>query len=399
MKKIALFGGTFDPVHRGHISMALRLADALGLDEVILMPTFVPPHKVKVSMADAAHRLAMCSIAAKKDARLTVSDMEISRGGASFTVDTLTALTAQHPDTEWYLIVGADMFCTLRTWYRFEDIAKMATVCTVPRDGTNTAALKAYADELTAQGVRCYVANEPVEPFSSTEIRCQLSAGDAGDEWLPDGVADYIRLHGLYMDNDNACDQNEQFRAIIRQRLGDYRYHHSLCVAEEARRLAIRYGADEEKAYTAGLLHDIMKETDRNTQLQMMQDFGILLDEVERQVEKLWHAKVGAAFIEHILQVNDREILDAVRYHTTGRAGMGLLEKVLFVADFTSADRQYPDVDEVRRLSDISLEDTMIYAIDYTIRDLLNRGQTVHSDTFAAYNECILEKKQREGAV
>ena len=399
MRKMALFGGTFDPIHRGHITMALRLADVLGLDEVVLMPTFVPPHKMKDTMADATHRLAMCCIAAKQDDRLTVSDMEIARGGTSFTVDTLSALTAQYSDAEWYLITGADMFCTLRTWYRFADIAAMATLCTVPRIGTDTQKLHDYAEQLRAQGARCYVADEAVEPISSTKIRRTLAAGESADDWLPDGVADYIEQHGLYTEQAGACDMNAQFRGIIRQRLGDYRYHHSLCVAEEARRLAIRYGADEAKAYTAGLLHDIMKEADRNTQLQMMDDFGILLDEVEQQVEKLWHAKVGAAFIEYILQVNDREILDAVRYHTTGRAGMGLLEKVLFVADFTSADRQYPDVDEVRRLSDISLEDTMIYAIDYTIRDLLNRGQTVHADTFAAYNECILEKKQQEGTV
>ncbi len=393
MKKMALFGGTFDPIHRGHVSMALRLAEELKLDEVILMPTFVPPHKVKDSLADASHRLAMCRMAAHAYTKLTVSDLEITRGGASFTVDTLTTLTQQYPDAAWYLITGADMFCTLRTWYRFEDIAQMATLCTVPRVGTDVTALHTYAQELTAQGVRCYVAKEPVEPISSTEIRHRLMAGEAADEWLPDGVADYIKAQGLYTLATQDCDCNEQFRAIIRKRLGDYRYRHSLCVADEAKRLAVRYGADEKKAYTAGLLHDIMKDTDRNTQLQILTDFGILLDDVERQVDKLWHAKVGAAFLEHILQVKDQAVLDAVRYHTTGRAGMSLLEKIVFVADFTSADRQYPDVDTVRQLSDVSLDDTMIYTIDYTIRDLLNKGQAVHPDTLAAYNERILERQ------
>ncbi len=393
MRKMALFGGTFDPVHRGHISMALRLADALGLDEVMLMPTFVPPHKIKSSMADAAHRLAMCRIAASAHPKLTVSDMEIARGGASFTVDTLTALSAQYPDTAWYLITGADMFCTLRSWYRFSDIAAMATLCTVPRAGTDLAVIRRYAEEMTAQGARCFIADEPVEPISSTEIRRRLAAGEPTDEYLPDGVADYIIQHGLYAADADSRDHDEQYKEIIRRRLGDYRYHHSLCVADEAKRLALRYGADEKQAYTAGLLHDIMKDTDRKSQLQILTDFGILLDEVEQQVDKLWHAKVGAAFLEHILQVKDRALLDAVRYHTTGRAGMSLLEKIVFVADFTSADRRYPDVDEVRRLSDVSLEETMIYAIDYTIRDLLNKGQAIHPDTLAAYNERILERQ------
>ncbi len=391
MKK-ALFGGTFDPIHQSHIAMALRLADTLGLDEVVFMPTFVPPHKIKESMASAADRLAMCRLAVEGHPCLAVSPLEIERGGASFTVDTLGALAAAEPDTEWYLVVGADMFCTLRTWYRFDDIARLATVCTVARDGTDTAAMTQYAAELAAAGVRCHVDTTSVAPISSTEIRRRLAAGESTEGLLPPAVADYIRQRGLYTEKVTANDRDEQYKAIIRERLGDYRYHHSLCVADEAKRLAALYGADEDKAYTAGLLHDIMKDTDAKTQLQILTDFGILLDGVEQKVAKLWHARVGAAFLEHILGVDDRAILDAVRYHTTGRAGMALLEKIVFVADFTSADRQYPDVDEVRRLSNSSLEETMLYAVAYTIHDLLDKGQAVHADTLALYNELILAK-------
>lgn len=394
MKKTALFGGTFDPVHQGHIDMALRLADTLGLDSVILMPTFIPPHKIKDTMACAADRLAMCRIAAQPYSKLTVSDLEIKRGGASFTVDTLTALAEQQPDTEWYLLTGADMFCTLRTWHRFADIADMATLCTVPRDGTDESTLREYAATLENQGARCYVADTPVMPVSSTEIRNRLAANKPIDGLLPDGVEDYIRTRGLYSASAamQMSDRDEQFRSIIRARLSDYRYHHSLCVAQEAKRLARRYGGDEAKAYTAGLLHDIMKDTAPNIQLQILDDFAILLDEVERRVKKLWHAHVGAVFIENVLHVDDADILAAVRYHTTGRAGMSLLEKIVFVADFTSADRDYPDVDEIRRLCDISLEETMEYALAYTIHDLLSRGQAIHPDTLAVYNELILAK-------
>ena len=393
MKKIALFGGTFDPIHRGHIETALRLADALALDSVILMPTHVPPHKVKESLTPAADRLAMCRIAAEPYAKITVSDMEITRGGASFTVDTLTELSEQYPDTAWYLFTGADMFCTMRSWYRFADIAAMATLCTVPRDGTDGQRLREYAATLQQQGARCFVADAAVTTVSSSDVRERLASNEPIDGLLPDGVEDYIRAHGLYSTAAaQTGDRDEQFRAIIRARLGDYRYHHSLCVADEAKRLAKRYGGDEKKAYTAGLLHDIMKDTDPNTQLQILDDFAILLDGVERQVKKLWHARVGAVFIDKILHVGDAEIVNAVRYHTTGRAGMSLLEKIVFVADFTSADRNYPDVDEIRRLSDISLEETMEYALAYTIHDLLNRGQAIHPDTLAVYNELILAK-------
>lgn len=121
--------------------------------------------------------------------------------------------------------------------------------------------------------------------------------------------------------------------------------------------------------------------------MQIFQDFAILLDNVEQQAPKLWHARAGALFIEKVLGVTDPDILAAVRYHTTARAGMSPLEKVLFIADFTSADRDYKDVDVMRRLADEGLSQAMLYALSYTIRDLVKKQAAIHPDTLAAYNE------------
>ena len=394
MKKMGLFGGTFDPIHKGHVSMALRLAQALELDGVVLMPTFVPPHKIKEDMAAAAHRLAMCRLAVREHPSLSVSDLELCREGASFTVDTLTALCEQYPDTEWYLLVGADMFTTLRTWHRFADIAEMAVLCTVAREGTDTAKLIAYADGLKADGIRCYVDERPVEPYSSTQVRERAAAGESVADLVGDAVADYIAAHGLYR-GGGMCRQtaDEQYIEIIRRRLGDYRFRHSLCVAEEARRLAQKYGADPAKAYTAGILHDIMKDTDPAAQMQMMQEYGAVLDNIEKDSPTLWHARSGEVFLRNILGVTDGEILSAVRYHTTGRAGMSLLEQVVFTADFTSADRDYPDVDVMRAKADRSLTAAMRYGVEYTIRDLQSRGRAVHPDTLDLYREIVLSEE------
>lgn len=401
MEKIALFGGSFDPIHPGHIRLARRLADALELERVILMPTFVPPHKIRERMAPAADRLAMCRLAAAADSRLTVSDWEIRRGGASFTADTLAALQETYPDARLYLITGADMFCTLHTWYHFADIARMAVLCTVPRPGISRQALAAYAARLRREGAECYVDAGAEMGDSSTEIRRRIAAGESLTGLLDPAVEDYIRQHHLYREETSMenTTRDEQFRMIIRSRLSDYRYHHSLCVADEARRLAQRYGADPAKAYTAGLLHDIMKDTDGKIQLQILKDFAILLTDVERAVPQLWHAVSGAAFVEHILELTDAEILTAIRYHTTGRAGMSLLERVLFVADFTSADREYPDVAEMRRRAEESLESAMLYGISYTVRELLERGNPIHPDTVAAYNEIVLAQRAAQGGL
>jgi len=394
MKKMGLFGGSFDPIHKGHISMALRLAQALDLDGVVLMPTFVPPHKIKEQMASAAHRLAMCRIAAQEHPLLIVSDLELRRGGASFTVDTLTALCEQYPDAQWHLLVGADMFTTLRTWHRFADIAEMAVLCTIAREGTDTKRLQAYAAALTADGILCHVDVCPVEPYSSTQVRERIAAGERVTDLVGEAVERYILDNGLYRQANGMQRQtaDEQYIEIIRSRLSDYRFHHSLCVAQEAKRLAEKYGADPQKAYTAGILHDIMKDTAKDAQLQILADYGVALDAIEQQTPMLWHARSGEVFLRYVLGVKDEEILTAVRYHTTGRGGMSLLEKVLFTADFTSADRNYPDVAVMRGKAAVSLNEAIRYGVEYTIRDLMEQGRPVHPDTLAVYNDVVLSE-------
>lgn len=392
MKKMGLLGGSFDPIHQGHIDMALRMVEARDLDGVVLMPTFVPPHKIRESMAAAEHRLAMCRLAAEDHPQLQVSDMELTREGASFTVDTLNALREEYPDTQWHLITGADMFVTLRSWHRFGDIAAGAVLCTFSREGTDAQHLQEYAAGLTADGIACYVDAKPIMTVSSTEIRQRIAAGESLAGLVPASVERYIADHGLYRQTEGMKTQtpDEQFIEIIRARLSDYRFRHSLCVAHEARRLAQRYGADPEKAYTAGILHDILKDTDREAQRQLFEQYHIELDAIEQQSPTLWHARSGEAFLRHILKIEDEELLRAVRYHTTGRPGMTLLEKVLFVADFTSADRDYPDVDVMRNFADKSLDEAILYGVDYTIRDLNQHGRAVHPDTVALYDEMTL---------
>ncbi len=389
-EKIALFGGSFDPIHEGHVRLALAFAERLGLTRVLLMPTYVPPHKQRKNMAPAADRLEMCRRVAADYPVLEVSDLEIARGGASFTVDTLEALAGQYPGAQWYLITGADMFLTLATWWRFADIANMAVICAAPRGDVTLAQLQAYARTLEEQGAVCRVEDIPVVDLSSTAIR-EAAAKGLPLVGVPETVAAYIRERGLYTEGAPAQSRttDEQFIEIIRGRESPARFRHSLAVADEAVRLAEKYGADPAKARTAGILHDIFKDAGKQAQLQIFRDFAILLDNVEKQAPKLWHAIAGAAFIEHILHVEDADIIAAVRYHTTARAGMSLLEKVLFLADFTSADRDYPDVDEMRRRVDVSMESAMTYALGYTICDLVEKKAAIHPDTLAAYNELM----------
>lgn len=403
--KIAVFGGAFDPIHLGHIRLARESARRLDLDRIMLIPSSVPPHKLRRDMAAANDRLEMCRIAAGNDPLFMVSDIEIKRGGASFTADTFEELGRLYPDAELYLITGADMFLTLGTWNRFEEIAKRAVLCSVPRDGVGGDRLREYAAVLEKRGARCIILDITETAVSSTEIRRRILAGESLDGLVPPGVEEYINSRGLYRVNGDSsgngksvgfAESNKAFIEMIRGRLTPQRFCHSMAVAEQAARLAELYGADPQKAYTAGVLHDIMKDVGAKAQLQILDDFGIILGNAEKALPGCWHAISGAVFIEQILGVNDRDIINAVRYHTTARAGMSLLEETIYLADFTSSDRDYPDVDEMRRLAESDRREAMLYALSYTIRDLVDRGSVIHPDAIHAYNERIADKSKTD---
>ena len=191
----------------------------------------------------------------------------------------------------------------------------------------------------------------------------------------------------------------DSYKSIIRDFLDDYRYNHSLCVAEEAQRLAILYNEDVENAYLAGLLHDITKNFTIDEHLNIFSKFDIILSDVEKKSIPIWHGISASAYVKHILGINEEKIISAIRYHTTAKSNMSLFEKLIYLADYTSADRNYPDVDVMRRLVNESIEEAMLYSLKYTIKDLISKDRAVHPDTLNAYNEIILNKMENECGV
>lgn len=187
------------------------------------------------------------------------------------------------------------------------------------------------------------------------------------------------------------AERNEEFKILIRGKLKESRFVHSLNVADSAKYLAQKYGCDEEKAYTAGLLHDVMKNASGSEQLDVIEKAGWKLTDCEKANTKLWHAIAGAAYMKTELGIEDNDLIEAVRYHTTARKNMSLLEKVIYVADFISADRNYPEVDDVRRTAEESLEKAMMLGLEFCIQEIVKRRQVLHPDSVDAYNEIILK--------
>ncbi len=186
---------------------------------------------------------------------------------------------------------------------------------------------------------------------------------------------------------------DSQIVEIIKNRLTPKRFNHSLAVAEEAKRLARKYGEDEARLFTAGLLHDAMKDSSPEEQLKLLDEDGIMLSDIEKSAKKLWHAISGEVFARRVVGIEDKEILSAIRYHTTAKAGMTKFEKLLYVADFTSADRDYDGVDAVRSAADRDLDEAMEEGLSFTVSDLAGQRRPIHPDTVDAYNEIVLKRK------
>lgn len=388
--RIGIYGGTFDPIHRGHLAAAKTAAEALGLDQLLLIPAALPPHKaLQAQSASAEHRLAMTRLGAESLGmpQLTVSDREMRREGRSYTVDTLRELAAEYPDAELWLLMGTDMLESFDTWREPAEILRLAGLCAFGRNETDTErSLALHAERLRAlcPSARMRVLTLPnLVEASSTEIRAGLAAG-RGEALLTPAVYGYILRHGLY---GTACDLKqlplEQLRPIALSYLKGRRVPHVLGTEETAVRLAEQYGADVTAARQAALLHDCTKRLTMEEQLALCEKYGIELDALERTALKLLHAKTGAAIAADVFGMSD-EVVSAIRWHTTGKADMTLLEKVIYLADYIEPTRDFPGVDALRGVCERDLDEALCLGLSMTVEEMKAWGSPVHEKTLEA---------------
>lgn len=389
--KIGIYGGTFNPPHLGHVTAARAVFDLLRLDRLLVIPAGLPPHKdLPDHSPTPAQRLEMTRLAVEQmglDGQAEVLDMELSRAGKSYTSDTLAELKERYPDDELWLLMGTDMFLTLQAWHAPEEILSLAGIAAFGRTEADTEELfSVQRDYLykTYPQARIFTLTIPgVIDVSSTELRQKLAAGEGG-ALLPPAVYGYILRQGLY--GTNADLKNlpiSQLRPVALSYLKHKRIPHVLGTEQEAIRLAERYGADVEKARVAALLHDCTKKLDMESQLALCSHYGIELDELEQVSLKLLHSKTGAAVARDVFGV-DEEIYNAIWWHTTGHAGMTLLEKVIYLADYIEPSRDFPGVDKLRSVCYKDLNEGLLLGLEMTIREMTDMGNPVHRATLEA---------------
>ncbi len=392
--RLGVYGGSFNPPHLGHLSAAIAATRYLKLDRLLLIPAGIPPHKELIEgAAGAEHRAAMTSFIAEQTALETgvpteLSRMELERGGKSYTVDTLRELREQYPDAELWLLMGTDMFLTFQTWRAPEEILAYSGLCAFGRSEKDTEELFAVQRDYLAgrfPGARIVTMVLPnLVEVSSTALREKLPKG-AGGRYLAPQVYGYILREHLYgTDLDLKRLTPDELRPVALSYLKAKRVSHVLGVEEEAQRLAERYGADRELARRAALLHDCTKKLDVDRQLALCAEYGVEVDELERQTANLLHAKTGAAVAREVFGECE-EVCEAIRWHTTGRAGMTLLEKVIYLADYIEPNRDYEGVDALREAVYEDLDKGLELALRGTIELLEKRGGPIHCHTREAY--------------
>lgn len=386
--KIGIYGGTFNPIHRGHLTAAQAVKDALGLDKLLLMVDGIPPHKqMPDGSADNDDRLAMVELATAELGKWAeASDIELRRQGKSYTSDTLRELTKQYPDDELWLIMGSDMFLSLHTWHETEAIMSLAGIAASSRleenEDTAFAAQKKLLESLYGANIVTFC-NPHVIEISSTEVREALARGE-GQEYLSDAVYGYIARQHLYGTKVDCKHLTiDQLRPIAMSYLKPKRMPHVLGTEQEAIRLAKQYGADVEKAQIAALLHDCTKKLDMEEQLKLCEHYGMELDALERKALKLLHAKTGAAVARDVFGVDD-DIYNAIYWHTTGKADMTVLEKVIYMADYIEPTRMFDGVEDLRDAVHTDLDMGLLMGLEDCIAEMIERGSPVHHRTVEA---------------
>lgn len=196
MGNIAVFGGTFNPIHSEHIKMVEHLSGLDFIDSILVIPTHIPPHKEVSYLASDEDRLNMCRLALGDIKKVKVSDFEIKRQGKSYTFYTLSAMRKENPEDNFYVVCGADMAITLDTWHRYNELKELCTFLVINRKGTDENELSSYLNALKNDGAKIIISDLPTEDISSTKLRAMLNNGQYND--LPEKIANYIKEKGLY---------------------------------------------------------------------------------------------------------------------------------------------------------------------------------------------------------
>lgn len=390
--KIGILGGTFDPIHNTHIYMAQQVLKSLFLDKVYLMPAFCPPHKNGKKITSESHRINMIKLATEGLAGIDYSDFEI-QNKLSYTADTLTALKEKHPADEFYFIIGGDSISSFESWYHPEIILEKASIVVIRRNDESSKSLNEVVKKITSKFHSVMMKNNTGITILETAVS-DISSGfirkhplDASKNMLSLKVYQYILENQLYTDNNkNMAWSVGEIKNDLKKVLKEHRYQHTLGVADTAKMMAEVFDVNPNMAYLAGLLHDCAKYYTNSQLLDICRKENISISECEKKAPYLLHGKVGAWIAEHKYMIEDTDILNAVKWHTTGKADMTKLEQIIFCADYIEPGRCIqPNLSYLRKIADEDLDLLTFHIVDDTLTYLKANDKLIDNYTEEAH--------------
>jgi nicotinate-nucleotide adenylyltransferase len=395
--KYAILGGSFDPVHNGHLGAALA-ALPLGYDRIILVPTYQSPFKPKTQGETSEARLSMLLSAISGDRRFTVDACEIRRAGVSYTIDTLRDIAERYQlDGKPALILGDDLAASFPQWRDADLIALEADIIIASR--------LSYAQ--VSFPYPCVFLGNVIMETSSGTVRDLIRADGEWRPLVPDGARRIIEERGLYGARKIPAEGEDGLRedggqagdALIRHAedtarsmMNPYRFIHSRNVALHSADLAGRFGLDPDRAYLAGITHDLCKEVPAETMARYALADGGGMTALERAKPALLHGRAAAMLIQERFGITDGGIIEAVRRHTTGGRNMGTLAKTVYIADKIEAARNTVDP-RLRRLAfgseggSLTLDALFAIVFEATVAWLLEQGLAVSEETLQMRRE------------
>lgn len=368
--KIAIYGGAFNPVHKEHVNIAIAAKRELGLDKVIVIPTFKSAHKGGTLTVRAKDRLDMCRAAFEKLEGFEVSDCEIKRGGVSYSYVTCRRFKKLYPDDELYFIMGGDMLKSFPDWKEPEEILKCVTpaVCARENSAELTKYIKAFTSRFKSDIVKFSYVGESV---SSTRIRTLAALGENISEYVPEDVKNLIRSRKMYT-------MPEVFG--VKKLLTEERWQHTVRVALLAAETARRTGVYEYDAILAAALHDCAKYLGESSPELNGFEFPAGVP------APVMHQYAGAYVAEHTFGVTDKYVLNAIRYHTSGRENMSNLEKLIFLSDLLEEGRDFNGVEGLRKIFKKDMDECMLASLEHQLKYLEKQNKPVYSLTKRAYD-------------
>ena len=377
--RTGVYGGSFDPPHQGHLLAAMTALEKAGLDRVLLLPCGDIPCAGEIR-APAKDRTAMLALMAEDCRDLEICTLEAEQKERTPKVKTMKALKKLYPGDDFFLIVGADKLPGLPGWKHADRLFDLCSVLVLPRNGLPAEEL---ADRVRAAGASVTVLPMEGVPISSRKIQEEIGrfAEPAG---LDRRVAVYIAENGLY--HDRKTEES------VRQMMTEKRFRHTLGVRTQAVRLADIHRIPLQKAALAALMHDCAKCLPFE-EMKAAAINGGVTDPAFYSSPEMLHGPAGAALAAREFGVTDSDVLNAVTYHTMGRAWMSPLELCIFIADATEPGRRdYPGLQKIRKLSEKSLEAAALMSLLRTREYVHEQGKVFNplSETTIAWLETIL---------